>query len=1217
MAKNNVKSIINTLESKLRKTNITNTDKKEIKEAYTQLADEISQGYQLGQKEVATLRSAFSAYKEEVSAAIASLPEEQQLAFANAIKAASHTQEQEEVKEQEAVVSPDAQTTEENKEEAVVVDEPKEETSEQEAVVVDEQKEETNEQEATAEEQSETTETSEPEPEPLTEEEKNKYLDEIRSDHTLDGYIATIEYPIRRKNIEATLALGPTMAADGTTVEVSAAENQAMALANVDDMLVAMDYCIKNGKEADLDEAIVSRLQGFKMEDINPDNAYALLALADKVKGNTALYDEITNKIATALRNFDNENFGKLSEQDLSKNYMDATKELKDFVPYGEDKKPTLWGYTFTDDKGEVLENKDRSNWNPRRWISGKGNDAQKNEEAILNMARELAAQELAKMPAETDPEKRKEQLNKVMNDKIAMILNSPDGNKTFNQTEIAARMAVSHTKAETFRNRVTQKFKNSKWGKDITARLQKLDKQLTDTYGKKYVTAKKYTKMLGKIGLESVKSSAMFAVAGLANPVGIPALIAYNTVKQWKKMKDQLTDPSISKAKKCAMLLGAGMTTTLGMVTAATGLGAATSALGLDTPAMIQTLTNAGGALGIAGRTAVSTVAATIPNWVEKASIHFKKNGLKKQMANLGEDGKPKPEVLAAYNQKVTELQDKIAQTQAQIGQGGSFKKIVRTFFKMDEKKLAKLNEEMANLQKQAPKDMATLLNEEKALNRQAQMNQDELIGKAIGSGIGIGMAQTQIVPSLINSAIDQLQETTTTAAQSIATAATEHGMNPWAQDDYKAPWLDENHDPTQAPWLKGQDNLMAQADDKSEIHVPYREGVTPDEISSIKAHETNLEAAKAENSSGIEGKSSFAHTLQHLESLGDSRITDTNAVAEGLSEHIGKDANLATIACKMAPHALQQALHIENLPDNNPSSYNMINYLANNDLTPEQTTALNNFIQQNFEGTQFKTENFADYSQTQTHTPTEARHEPPKVERLSLQEEYDRAKQVHTADQQANKNAQMDARTREILNPTNKETDPRILEQYKKMEQDGIKFESTNLDPERRGTIGSSQTQQQSAQQTVVVQQPVQQQTEVYVEMTPQLYAQNHGLIYDPVLSNGVNNIGGDNHGGYLGAFINPKDHSVIMIPNDPVHDKPFTYKTIELARLSQNNNTGAYCHSNHERGMWFDPDKKVTRCWGSGMIAHNNNINKVIAAVNTAGAIYNTVQVLRGRV
>ncbi len=1203
MAKNNVKTIINTLNSKLRKNDITNSDRKEIKQAFTQLADEIAQGYQLSQNDATTLRNAYGTYKEEVTEAIAALSQEQQIAFESAVQKANSAPTQ----EQEETVIVEEQAT-------VVADEPQRGTSEQETVVVDNPTEGNSEQSEPIEEQK---------PEPLTEEEKNKYLDEIRSSHTLDGYITTIEYPIRRKNIEASLALGPTMAADGTTVEVSADDNRAMALVNVDDMLVAMDYCSKNGRDEEIDGAIIARLQGFRMEDINPDNAYALLALADKVKGNTALYDEITNKIATALHNFDNENFGKLSEQDLSKNYMDATKELKDFIPFDENKKPTLWGYTFTDDKGEVLKNKDRSNWNPRRWVSGKGNDAQKNEEAILNMARELAAQELAQMPAETDPEKRKEQLNKVMNDKIAMILNSPDGNKTFNQTEIASRMAASHTKAETFRNRVTQKFKNSKWGKDITARLQKLDKQLTDTYGKKYVTAKKYTKMIGKIGLQTAKSSAMFAVAGLVNPVGIPALIAYNTVKQWKTMKNQLTDPSISKAKKCAMLLGAGVTTTLGAITAASGLGAAASALGLDTPAMIQTLTNAGGALGIAGRTAVSTLAATVPNWVEKASIHFKKNDLKKQMATLGEDGKPKPEVLEAYNQKITELQDKINQTQAQIGQKG-LKNALRDFFKLNEKKVAKLNEQMADLQKQAPKDMAALLNEEKALNRQAQINQDELIGKAIGSGIGIGMAQTQIVPSLINSAIDQLQETTTTAVQSIATAATEHGMNPWAQDDLKAPWQDENHDPTQAPWLKGQDNGLTQADDKSEIHVPYREGVVPDEISGVKAHETNLEAAKAENSSGIEGKSSFAHTLQHLESLGDSRITDTNAVAEGLSEHIGKDANLATIACKMAPHALQQALHIENLPDNNPSSYNMINYLANNDLTPEQTTALNNFIQQNFEGTQFKTENFADYAQPR-HTDTIHAAHPERlhagmdeIRKPTLQEEYAHAKEAREeyqrAEHTADKYHHMNDRTREILNPTDKETDPRILNQYKEKESDNMKFESTNLDPLRRGTIGSSHSQQQPVQQTVVVQQPVAQQTEVYVEMTPQLYAQNLGLIYDPVLSNGVNNIGGDNHGGYQGAYVNPRDGSVVMIPNDPLHDEPMRYASIQSARESQRFNVGAYDHSNHDRELWYDPDKKVTRCWGSGNITHNNTINKVITAVNTAGMVIGAVNAIR---
>ena len=146
------------------------------------------------------------------------------------------------------------------------------------------------------------------------------------------------------------------------------------------------------------------------------------------------------------------------------------------------------------------------------------------------------------------------------------------------------------------------------------------------------------------------------------------------------------------------------------------------------------------------------------------------------------------------------------------------------------------------------------------------------------------------------------------------------------------------------------------------------------------------------------------------------------------------------------------------------------------------------------------------------------------------------------------------------------------------------------------------------------MVVQEPVHNQTDVYVEVTPQGYADAHGLIYDPLLSNGVNRIGGDNHGGYLGAFIDPKDGSVLMIPNDPVHDEPFRYKNIAAARESQNHNTGVYDHSNHDRELWYDPDKKVTRLFGSGIISNNNTINKVITAVNVAGMAINTVNAIR---
>ena len=45
-----------------------------------------------------------------------------------------------------------------------------------------------------------------------------------------------------------------------------------------------------------------------------------------------------------------------------------------------------------------------------------------------------------------------------------------------------------------------------------------------------------------------------------------------------------------------------------------------------------------------------------------------------------------------------------------------------------------------------------------------------------------------------------------------------------------------------------------------------------------------------------------------------------------------------------------------------------------------------------------------------------------------------------------------------------------------------------------------------------------------------------------------------------------------------------------------------------------MIYDPDKKITRCFGSGYITHNNTINKVIAGINTAGAVLNTINWIR---
>ena len=841
-----------------------------------------------------------------------------------------------------------------------------------------------------------------PQPEPpLTEEEVNKYLDEVRSSDNWKAYIANINPKLSPANIEASMALEPTYVTiigddgkeirikdeDGKEIITSSAEkNRALALANPDDMMVAVDYYEKNGKLDEIAGTIAAHLQQYGSADLNPDNAYMLLAMADKIKDNPQfadIYKEFSAKLATALRDYDLQNMGKLTEEQLRTNYDNAHKALAEFTPTDADGKPTIEGYTFTDDNGKPLKKKKNA----------------KNQEAVLKMARELAAQEIAKTGLEEDPKKRGEQLNKIMNDKIEMLLHSEDGKKTFNQTELAARMGANYTRAETFKNRVQQRFKGSKLGQKVTTRLEQLDKDLTKLYGAKYIKAKKVTKTVAKAGWNFMKSQALFAVASLANPVGVPALVAYNTCKQWKALKNQLKDPSLSKGKKIAMVLGAGITSTLAAIPAATGLDGVLNAMGVNTPALLQAATNAGSTLGVIGRTAVSTAAMSIPNLVEKYSLHSQKKALQAEIKNLGPDGKPTSEAINKHKDSIKALDDKIAAIQNGDSLGHAFK----TFIGYNQRKLKKLAAQKEQLEKNPPRDRAAINAAMKELEAKQQKNKSELITKSLNSAVGIGLANSGLMPSIgewasekINNAADTVSE----AAGDVVDKVTEavrgepdmvNGRVPTEleQKAYEAAYRQnlpedtfnspDNKASIYQPGYDRTPEAMAQdAADKAILaeykaqtghdfdmeayEEKYNPGI-PDETSARLSE--NLEAAKAENSSGIEGKSAFAHTLSHLESLGDSRISDTNAMAEDLCEHLGTKAGQATIACKMAPYALQEALGLEGLPDGKPTSYNMINYLASHELTPEQQTALDNFIEKNFDGAKFKTENFADYNQ------------------------------------------------------------------------------------------------------------------------------------------------------------------------------------------------------------------------------------------------------------
>lgn len=1143
MAKNDTKTIFNVLSAKARKKEITNTDRKEVRQAVADLAAEIQGGYRLGRQEFDTFNRVYDVYREDMNEAFRNLPDESRNALGSALTAVRDAVQQtapaqpapenaaaepasapEPTAEQDSSPASAAETAEAPTLDLSVLNkDPKEMTDADRQILqniinspytTDTAKASARiladgnplpEQPAPEQPSPEPGAAAEPIPEPEPEnsaEDRQAALDSITTEKKPWTYSAGAITPA---------AIAAAMASNEPD----------KALSNIDDLVAAQAYYKDDkDKSTQLNPIVENRLKNLSLSDITPANAesYRLLCLQCS---NEELRQQALNLIADAIIQYDKEHFGSFrpNTEELAANYDKAHAGLKDKDPFACKHDPDkdtidLGSVEFTDAAGKPLSEK----------------ETQKQKAAISALAREMAAQRLAKQDSYTP-----EELEQAYKDAAAEIVwgSQPkygkNGKPQVDKDALASTIANQYLETETFKDRCKQKFKDNPLVKKVSNNVEKIDKKLEKRYGKKYVYAKQALKFVGKISGSVAKNAAIYGAAGLI-PGGTAVVIGYNICKNWKNIKKQLKDPNASTAKKCAMVMGACATTALSGLGIVSGIGTAAEAINTVSPGMVSSAANFMGQLGTYGRMGISAAATMLPNLTESVSLRIQ---------NL------------SLNRKIKK-----------------------------EKDGEKLQQLIAN---------------QKALQVKIKNNQKEMLIK--GGSLVAGMAAGQALMPHITAFV---QEEANNAVETVKAVAAEHGIDPWkeaqayANDAYAN--VPEGTTMLRDRSVYDPDGILrnspsAQMAAYMAEHDPAMHGA-PDEISGIKAHETNLAAAKAENSSGIEGKSAFAHTLQHLESLGDSRITDTNAVAEGISEHVGKNANLATIACKMAPHALQQVLQLEGLPDNNPSSYNMIQYMANHDLTPEQHTALNNFIQNNFDGAQFKAENFADY-RAPAHDPfanadqDRLRAGPDEIRKPTLQEEYARAKQ---ADQEY-------ARSK----------NPEIW-------KDRTEERTINL------AMAEKWAHQQPPQQTVVVQQPVQetvvvqQQPQVDVYSDPMLYAQSFGLQYDPYLSNGLNRIGSDTHGGYLGAFIDPRDGSVTLVPNDPLRDKPVHYDSYQSAKGSADHNIGAWDHSGHERNMIYDPDTKITRCFGSGYITHNNTINKVIAGINTAGAVLNTINWIR---
>ena len=76
MAKNDTKTIFNVLSAKARKKEITNTDRKEVRQAVADLAAEIQGGYRLGRQEFDTFNRVYDVYREDMNEAFRNLPDE-------------------------------------------------------------------------------------------------------------------------------------------------------------------------------------------------------------------------------------------------------------------------------------------------------------------------------------------------------------------------------------------------------------------------------------------------------------------------------------------------------------------------------------------------------------------------------------------------------------------------------------------------------------------------------------------------------------------------------------------------------------------------------------------------------------------------------------------------------------------------------------------------------------------------------------------------------------------------------------------------------------------------------------------------------------------------------------------------------------------------------------------------------------------------------------
>ena len=1057
-------------------------------------------------------------------------------------------------------------------------------------------------------------------------------------------------------------------------LEAVRGEKPEEGLAVVDDLLLAYKYLVKDNEEilakeqdtakrdkADseyteckpvLDAVLIGQLNDilYHTDTITPDNALLYLSLCD-LCGDKSLSDKVRRCIADQLVIYDRNHFGKANAEQLNLNYTNLTKEAEKIDPFavkeGEEKGVIdASKIVFTDKDGNKLSEAENN----------------KQKEAVAMLAREMACQSLA---AKGDYTKEELELEiRKATEKIIFGAGSAGGMKAGKDGEIlvnsdvlASTIANNYEEIRQFKTRTVQKFAKTKFAKNVSKRVDNIDKKLTKVYGEKYKKAKKVVKFLGNIALSTAKSSAMFAVAGLV-PGGTACVMGYNLYKSWKNVSKQLKDKDASLMKKVAIVAGTAVTTTLTAFGISAGLGADASNLmnaGYENASKIFSgvseiaskglgIISSGGGLicspdvissavnniSMGARVGIVSAAVCMPNMYDGVALERKRL---KVNAKLKEAQKSTPEGLVLLDEKRNAILDGKDVKELSLLQKYKLRKVEKEIYKAQkmaairdgsfeasmiirkqeiEQKLKegkvgfiarfKYGKELKNIDKEIKKaskvqSIESLEKEKQEIVMKASKNLKEMLKKGVSVGAGMVLAQ-KLAPSL-NETAHEIADKGIETVKAGGELFKDTLNDVMSADDrgVKVPFAPEerglNDELYSAPWQQKEPDYVANR----------TEGAVVEDVA-----KTNLEAAMGNGSSGKDGMSSYEHTLAHLEGLNDSRITDAENFAKGIAEHVGDKANLATIACKMAPYALQAELNLD-LPDGvNPTSYEMLNYISDKGLTPEQFAKLNDFIGDNFNNGRFMTENFSDWGGkgTPTSAPSNAPSEgvEPKP-KLDMSQPLEETKVRFNQD-----NPIKDDGWRKVDVPDTKNKVVDALNDKYAMSNgkgEGFKFEPVSSPRESEPVRVESEPRPR-----VVVR-------EVYEERQPEIvnypmstadYIVKHGLIYDARLSIGLDTFGnGLDFDGYLGAYRNPharnSGEEIVILPRNMAEDSDAIIKCRRVdAEHDRRWNSGAY-----------DTDGVAKRTsyskFGSGVLVTNNEVvNKVVNIFHTGVAVLNSI-------